>query len=91
MSVYRQKERFEGVQWMGSDTPKEDVEWLKSLPDGPSNVKRVEFAGDKFKLETALTESVADPGDYIMFGNNRQPLVMPPNVFDRMYEEVEDD
>lgn len=91
MASYRYKERFEGVQWLGKKTPQEDVDWLTHMPSGPSNVKTVEFMGDQFKLTTHLTESIADPGDYILFGNNRQPLVLPPNVFEQRYEVIDDE
>lgn len=90
MASYRLKERFEGVRWMGFDTPDEDIKWLKALPDGPSNVKQVDFLGEVLMVTTGLTQSTLQPGDYIMYGNNRQPLVMPPNVFDMRYEVIDD-
>ena len=90
MGRYRSNEVFEGCRWLGSDTPKGDVEWLRSLPDGPSNVKTVEINGDVLAIETGLTRSQLLVGDYILIGKNKQPLVMPKDVFDRMYEEVPD-
>ena len=88
MARFRKREVLEGVRWLGFDTPKRDVDWLKELSSGPSNVKSVEFVGDKLKLTTHMTESVAEPGDYIAFGDNKQPIVAPPNVFERMYEQI---
>ena len=88
-SSFRLSERFEGVQWLGKATPKDDVDWLTHLPSGPSNVKTVEFLGDRFRLTTHLTESLAEVGDYIVFGNNRQPMVMPAKVFEARYEKVD--
>lgn len=86
MARYRLRERFEGIQWMGAETPEKDMDWLRALPDGPSTVKSVEFIGDRLRVTTHLTESELVPTDYIMYGNNRQPLVMPANVFDARYE-----
>lgn len=84
-------ERFVGVQWLGGDTPAEHVEWLEGLPEGPSNVKSVEIEGDVLRLTTHLTESTLNPGDYVVYGGNRQPLVMPASVFERRYEEIRDE
>ena len=48
------------------------------------------FGREVLMVTTGLTQSTLQPGDYIMYGNNRQPLVMPPNIFDMRYEVIDD-
>lgn len=84
---YRLKERFEGIRWMGVlETPREDVAWLESLPGGNSNVTDVHHNGDSVEIGTRLSVTEANVGDYILIGDNGQPLVMPKRVFDMRYE-----
>ena len=88
-SSFRLREKIEGVQWLGMDTSKEDAEWLANLPSAENNVKTVDLLGDKLMLTTWMTESVADPGDYVAIGGNGQPIVMPADLFEKRYEECD--
>lgn len=88
MASYRLRETIEGIQWLGTATPQEDVEWVEGLPGGKNNVRSVNIVKDRLELSTGLTSSTLDPSDYLAIGGNGHPIVMPKEMFEAKYEEV---